>query len=97
MSEAVVSYVFRWATGLSPAAKGDTGNMTRTQQIHCRHVSVIDDGEGGLQVVFEEERDQEDGPYVLLQRLFLEELDVGEDPKPIYLEMQDPDLCGHHR
>ena len=70
--------------------------MTQTQKIHCQHVSAIDDGEGGLEVVFEEEQDQEDGQYVLLQRLFLEELDVGEDPRPIYLEMQDPDLCGHH-
>ena len=43
----------------------------------CRHVSAGEAGGEIFQVLFEAERDQEDGPYLLLSRAFLEE-DEGE-------------------
>lgn len=46
----------------------------------CQHVSASEAGDELFQVLFEAKQDQEDGPYVLIQRTFLEE-DEGE-PAP---------------
>jgi len=53
-------------------------------KLKCRHVDVSEAGEEIYQASFEEDRNQEGSPYVLIQRAFFPEED-GE-PSPIYLE-----------
>ena len=63
-------------------------------KLNCQHVSASEAGGEIFQVLFEAERDQEDGPYLLLQRAFLEE-DEGDDA-PCYVETNDQRLSGHY-
>ena len=63
-------------------------------KLKCRHVSASEAGGEIFQVQFEEKRIQEDGPYVLIQRAWLEE-DDGEF-SPIYVETHDERLIGHY-
>jgi len=63
-------------------------------RLDCQYVSTSEAGGEIFQVLFEAERDQEDGPYLLLQRAFLEE-DEGKDA-PCYVETNDKRLIGHY-
>ncbi len=64
-------------------------------KLNCKHVSTSEAGGEIFQVLFEAERDQEDGPYLLLQRAFLEE-DEEDDDNPCYVETNDERLIGHY-
>lgn len=63
-------------------------------RLKCQHVAATEAGDEIFQVIFEEKRDQEDRPYLLVSRGFLEE-DEGE-PDPIYVETQEERLIGHY-
>lgn len=63
-------------------------------KLNCQYVSASEAGGEIFQVLFEAERDQEDAPYLLLQRAFLEE-DEGDDA-PCYVEANDEKLIGHY-
>ena len=60
----------------------------------CQHVSAGDAGDEIFQVLFEENIDDDNAPYLLLQRAFLEE-DEGDDDPP-YVETNVVQLTGHH-
>jgi len=63
-------------------------------KLKCQHVSATEAGDEIFQVVFEAVRDQEDGPYLLLQRAFLEE-DEGDDD-PCYVETNEEHLIDYY-
>ena len=63
-------------------------------KLKCEHVSASEAGDEIFQVMFEAKRDQEDGPYVLIQRAFWEEDEGG--PSSCYLETHDLRLIGHY-
>ncbi len=54
-------------------------------KMNCQYVSAGEAGDELFQVVFEEKREQEHGPYLLIARAFLGE-DEGEQ-STIYVEM----------
>ena len=62
-------------------------------KLECKYVSASEAGGEIFQILMEAERDQEDGPYLLLQRAFLEE-DEGDD-SACYVETNDRRLTGH--
>ncbi len=62
--------------------------------MHCQYVSASEAGDELFQVIFEEKREQEHGPYLLISRAFLDE-DEGE-PSTIYIETLNEDLIGHY-
>jgi hypothetical protein len=62
-------------------------------QLRCGKASASEGGGEVFQVLFEAEPKEEDGPYVLIQRAWLEE-DEGEF-SPYYIETHDEDLIGH--
>ncbi|MEN8233160.1 MAG: hypothetical protein ABFR35_10855 [Thermodesulfobacteriota bacterium] len=63
-------------------------------KLKCQYVSATEAGDEIFQVSFEAVRDQEDGPYLLLQRAFLEE-DDGDDAA-CYIETNEEHLIGHY-
>ena len=63
-------------------------------KLECKYVSSSEAGGEIFQILMEAELDQEDGPYLLLQRAFLEE-DEG-DVTPCYVETNDRRLSGHY-
>ena len=63
-------------------------------ELKCQHVSADEAGDEIFQVVFDAKREQEDGPYLLISRAFLEE-DEGE-ADPVYVETHDERLIGHY-
>ncbi|MBN1270045.1 MAG: hypothetical protein JXB04_10675 [Kiritimatiellae bacterium] len=63
-------------------------------ELRCKHVSADEAGDEVFRVIFEAKHEQEDGPYLLISRAFLEE-DEGE-AAPIYVETQDERLIGHY-
>ena len=63
-------------------------------EMKYQHVSASEAGDEIFQVLFEAKREQEDGPYLLISRAFLDE-DEGE-PSPIYVETRDERLIGHY-
>ena len=63
-------------------------------KLDCQYVSASEAGGEIFQILMEAERDQEDGPYLLLQRAFFEE-DEGDDA-PCYVETNDERLIGHY-
>jgi hypothetical protein len=63
-------------------------------ELKCQHVSASEAGDEIFQILFKEKREQENGPYLLISRAFLEE-DEGE-PSPVYIETQDEQLIGHY-
>jgi hypothetical protein len=62
-------------------------------KLECKYVSASEAGGEIFQILMKARRDQEDGPYLLLQRAFLEE-DEG-DVAPCYVETNDRRLTGH--
>jgi hypothetical protein len=60
----------------------------------CQHVSASEAGDEIFQVRFEAQRDQEGGPYVLIQRAWLDEDD--DEFSPIYVETHEERLIGHY-
>ena len=63
-------------------------------KLKCQYASASEAGDEIFQVLFREREEQEDGPYVLVQRAWLEE-DEGEF-SPIYVETHNEDLIGHY-
>ncbi len=63
-------------------------------KLKCQYVSATEAGDEIFQVLFEAVRDPEDGPYLLLQRAFLEE-DDGDDTA-CYIETNEEHLIGHY-
>ena len=63
-------------------------------KLDCQYVSAGEAGGEIFQILMEAKRDQEDGPYLLLQRAFFEEAE-GHDA-PCYLETNDERLIGHY-
>ncbi len=63
-------------------------------KLSCQSVSTSEADDEMFQVLFEIARDDEDGPYLLLQRAFLEE-DDGEDD-PCYVETNEEHLIGYY-
>lgn len=63
-------------------------------KLKCQHVSAGEAGGEIFQVQFAEQRDGVDGPYVLIQRAWLEE--AGDAPSSIYVETHDRDLINHY-
>ena len=63
-------------------------------QLKCGKASASEAGGEIFQVLFEANTVQEDGPYVLIQRAWLEE-DEGEF-SPCYIETNDERLIGHY-
>jgi hypothetical protein len=63
-------------------------------KLDCQYVSAGEAGGEIFQVLFEAERDQKDGPYLLLQRASFGE-DEGDDD-PCYVETNDERLIGHY-
>ena len=63
-------------------------------KLKCQYVSATEAGDEIFQVLFKAERDQEDGPYLLLQRAFFEE-DDGDD-EACYIETNEEHLIGHY-
>jgi len=59
--------------------------------ISAHHASASDDGDY-FQVAFEERRDEEESPYLLIQRQFED-----EDGDVCYLESHDEEFVGHFR
>lgn len=59
--------------------------------ISAHHASASDDGDY-LQVAFEERRDEDGSPYLLIQRQFED-----EDGDVCYLESHDEKFVGHFR
>ncbi|MFO7803065.1 MAG: hypothetical protein R6V55_12295 [Desulfovermiculus sp.] len=55
-------------------------------KLNCQYVSASEAGDEIFQILMEEERDRDEGPYLLLQRAFLEEYE-GNDP--FYVETND--------
>ncbi len=63
-------------------------------ELKCQHVSASEAGDEIFQVLFEENEDQEDTPYVLIQRAWLEEF--GREFRPIYVETHNERLIGDY-
>jgi hypothetical protein len=63
-------------------------------KLKCQYVSATEAGDEIFQVLFKAVRDQEDGPYLLLQRAFFEE-DDGDD-EACYIETNEEHLIGHY-
>jgi hypothetical protein len=59
--------------------------------ISAHHASASDDGDY-FQVAFEERRDEEGSPYLLIQRQFED-----EDGDVCYIESHDEEFVGHFR
>ena len=68
--------------------------MSDTMQLKAERASASEAGGEILQVLFEANPEQEDGPYVLIQRAWLEE-DEGEF-SPCYIETHEERLIGHY-
>jgi hypothetical protein len=63
-------------------------------KLKCSRASASEAGGEMFQVLFEANPEQEDGPYVLIQRAWLEEDDRAAPP--YYLETHDERLVGHY-
>ena len=63
-------------------------------KLNCQSVSTSEAGDEIFQVLFEVELNQDDGPYLLLQRAFLGE-DDGDDAS-CYVENNEEKLIGHY-
>ena len=63
-------------------------------KLNCQCISATEAGDEIFQILCRESADQDDGPYVLLQRAFFEE-DEGDD-SPCYVETHDETLIGHY-
>lgn len=63
-------------------------------KLNCQSVSTSEAGDEIFQVLFEIELNQDNGPYLLLQRAFLEE-DDGDDAS-CYVETNEENLIGHY-
>ena len=63
-------------------------------KLRCQYVSATEAGDEIFQVLFKAVRDQADGPYLLLQRAFLEEDDG--DVTACYIETNEEHLIGHY-
>jgi hypothetical protein len=63
-------------------------------ELRCQYVSASEAGDEIFQVMFEEKPEEEEGPYLLISRAFLEE-DEGE-VDPVYIETHDKRLIGHY-
>lgn len=57
--------------------------------LFAQHASISEEGDY-FQVLFEERRDEEGVPYLLIQRQFED-----EDDESCYVESQDEELIGH--
>jgi hypothetical protein len=64
-------------------------------ELNCPHVSTCEGGGEIHQILFEENHEDEDGPYVLISRAFLEEEDESEEAS-VYVETHDARLIGHY-
>lgn len=63
-------------------------------ELRCPYVSADQGADQIFQVLFEEKPEEEEGPYLLISRAFLEG-DEGE-VDPVYIETHDVRLNGHH-
>jgi hypothetical protein len=63
-------------------------------KLKCKKASASEAGDEVFQVLFEANPEQADGPYVLIQRAFLEEDDGAASP--YYVETHDERLIGHY-
>ena len=57
------------------------GAAGENMKIDCQYVSASEAGGEIFQILMEAERDQDEGPHLLLQRAFLEK-DEGDDAPP---------------
>ena len=64
-------------------------------KLNCKSVSISGSGGEIFQILFKSEPDQDDGPYLLLQRAFLEEED-DDDNASCYIETHGYELNGHY-
>lgn len=60
-------------------------------EVELKHVSAVEDGDY-FQIAFDADEDDNDGPYILIQRQF-EDRDGGQ----CYVETHDARYCGHVR
>jgi hypothetical protein len=63
-------------------------------KLNCQSVSTSEAGDEIFQILFNAEINQDDGPYLLLQRAFLEEDDG--DNVSCYVETNEENLIGHY-
>jgi hypothetical protein len=63
-------------------------------KLKCRKAFASEAGDEIFQVLFQANPEQEDGPYVLIQRAWLEENDGAASP--CYVETHDEGLIGHY-
>jgi len=63
-------------------------------RLDCKYISVSEAEDEIFQILLKANGDEEDGPYLLLQRAFLEE-DEGENA-PCYVETHDDRSIGHY-
>jgi len=63
-------------------------------KLNCQSVSSSEAGDEIFQILFEAEINQDDGPYLLLQRAFLEEDDG--DNVSCYVETNEENIIGHY-
>ena len=63
-------------------------------KLKCRKASASEAGDEIFQVLFEVAPEQEDGPYVLIQRAWLEEEEGAASP--YYVETHEERLIGHY-
>ena len=68
--------------------------MSDVTRLKCGRASASDAGGEIFQVMFEANPEQEDGPYLLIQRAWLEG-DERASP-PCYVETHDERLIGHY-
>ena len=64
-------------------------------KLKCTEASASEAGDEIFQVMFEADPDQEDRPYVLIQRAWLEE-DDEDETSTFYVETHGEDLIGHY-
>ena len=65
-------------------------------KLKCEHISASEAGGEIFQVLFEVLPDQENSPYLLISRAFLEEEEEEEEPSSVYVETDDERLIGHY-
>ena len=63
-------------------------------KLKCKRASASEAGGEMFQVLFEVNPEQEDGPYVLIQRAWLEEEEGAASP--YYVETHEERLIGHY-
>ena len=67
-------------------------------KLKCKYVEASQAGDEIFQICFDAERGQENGPYLLISRAYLEEDDDESESSTIYVEMQGEQLiAGHYK